>query len=55
MPERIVSHSKYGCGVVKQSRYKDFELLVQFQDGLTRWIRFDELAGAVIKLLNPDA
>ena len=47
MPERIVSHSKYGCGVVKQSRYKDFELLVQFQDGLTRWIRFDELAEAV--------
>ncbi len=43
MSERIVSHSKYGCGVVKQSRYKDFELLVQFKDGLSRWIRFDEL------------
>ncbi len=43
MPERIVSHSKYGRGVVKQSRYKDFELLVQFKDGLSRWIRFDEL------------
>lgn len=43
MPERIVNHSKYGHGIVKQSRYKDFELLVQFQDGLTRWVRFDEL------------
>ncbi|BBO18321.1 conserved hypothetical protein [Candidatus Brocadia pituitae] len=43
MSERIVNHFKYGHGVVKQSRYKDFELLVQFQDGLTRWIRFDEL------------
>ncbi len=43
MSERIVNHSKYGHGVVKQSRYKDFELLVQFQDGLTRWVRFDEL------------
>lgn len=43
MPERIVNHSKYGHGVVKQSRYKDFELLVQFRDGLTRWVRFDEL------------
>ncbi|MEP9410648.1 MAG: DUF2791 family P-loop domain-containing protein [Candidatus Brocadia sp.] len=46
MPERIVNHSKYGHGVVKQSRYKDFELLVQFRDGLTRWVRFDELEQA---------
>jgi len=43
MPEREVYHSKYGRGVVKQSRYKGFELQVTFEDGLTRWVRLDEL------------
>jgi Cdc6-like AAA superfamily ATPase len=43
MSERIVSHPKYGRGVVKQSRYKGFELYVKFQDGMTRWVRIDEV------------
>lgn len=43
MSERIVNHPKYGRGEVKQSRYKGFELYVQFQDGLTRWVRLDEV------------
>jgi hypothetical protein len=43
MTERIVNHPKYGRGVVKQSRYKGFELYVKFQDGMTRWVRIDEV------------
>jgi len=39
----MVKHPKYGLGVVKQSRYKGLELRVEFQDGLTRWVRFDEV------------
>ena len=43
MPEHEVHHPKYGRGVVKLTRHKGFELLVTFEDGLTRWVRIDEL------------
>jgi len=43
MSEREVHHPKYGRGVVKQTRHKGFELRVDFEDGLTRWVRLDEL------------
>lgn len=42
MPERVVNHPKYGRGVVLQSRYKGFELLVKFDNGIKRWVRIDE-------------
>jgi len=40
----IVIHPRYGRGVVKQTRHKDFKLLVAFDDGIPRWVRMDELA-----------
>ena len=43
MPERKVSHPRYGRGIVKQTRYKGFELLVAFENGLRRWVRLDEV------------
>ncbi len=49
MDGRIVLHSKYGQGVVKNSRHKGFELQVTFEDGLTRWVRSDELIEKRIK------
>ena len=42
-------HSKYGQGVVKNSRHKGFELQVTFEDGLIRWVRSDELTEKRIK------
>lgn len=38
-----VKHSKFGYGEIIQIRNKGFELQVKFEDGLTRWIRYDEL------------
>lgn len=43
MSERIVNHPRHGRGIVKQSRHKGFELYVQFQNGLTQWVRLDEI------------
>ena len=43
MPEHEVHHPQYGRGVVKLTLHKGFELLVAFEDGLTRWVRIDEL------------
>lgn len=44
MKADTVSHPKYGRGAVRASRLKGFELHVAFDDGLTRWVRLDELA-----------
>jgi len=43
MLEHEVHHPQYGRGIVKQTRHKGFEILVAFEDGLTRWVRLDEL------------
>ena len=43
MPEGVVRHPRYGRGVTRRSRHKGFELHVAFDDGLTRWVRLDEL------------
>ena len=40
---RKVNHPKYGDGVVKRTRHKGFELQVEFESGLTLWIRQDKL------------
>jgi hypothetical protein len=45
MAEREVSHPRYGRGAVKRTRYGGFELEVVFQDGITRWVRIDEVTG----------
>ncbi|MDI3476697.1 MAG: hypothetical protein PWQ59_222 [Thermoanaerobacterium sp.] len=39
----IVFHPKYGHGIVKQTRYKGFEVYVEFEIGLKKWVRGDEL------------
>jgi hypothetical protein len=38
-----VDHPKYGHGIVKQSRNKGFEFLVDFEDGRSRWVRRDQI------------
>jgi len=53
MPERGVHHSRYGRGIVKRTRHKGFELEVAFEDGVTRWVRLDELTEIGIKFPNP--
>lgn len=42
MSERVVNHPKYGRGVVQESRYRGFELRVEFDDGVTRWVRLED-------------
>lgn len=43
MTERVVKHSRYGPGVVQKTRFRGYELCARFADGLTRWVRFDEV------------
>ena len=38
-----VKHFAYGIGHVKQTRFGGFEMSVEFEDGILRWIRQDEL------------
>ena len=40
---RSVKHTLYGIGEVRETRFGGFELSVQFEDGILRWIRQDEL------------
>jgi len=39
----IVEHKVYGNGVVKNKRFGGFELCVQFQDGILRWVREEDV------------
>lgn len=56
MSERAVFHLRYGRGVVKGARHKGFEVQVAFDDGLTRWVRSDELAETeVVRSVPPAA
>ena len=43
MSETEVVHPRFGRGVVRDSRHAGFELRVEFDDGLTRWVRRDSL------------
>jgi Cdc6-like AAA superfamily ATPase len=38
-----VRHATYGIGGVQQTRFGGFEMFVEFEDGILRWIRQDEL------------
>jgi len=38
-----VRHAVYGVGEVRETRFLGFELSVEFEDGILRWIRRDEL------------
>ncbi len=38
-----VFHPKYGHGIVRQTRYKGFEVFVEFEIGWRKWVRQDEL------------
>ena len=40
---RSVKHAAYGIGEVRETRFGGFELSVQFEDGILRWVRQDEL------------
>ena len=42
---RRVIHSSFGAGEVLVSQHGGYRLLVRFEDGSSRWIRIDELAG----------
>ena len=39
----FVKHATYGIGGVQQTRFGGFEMFVEFEDGILRWIRQDEL------------
>jgi Cdc6-like AAA superfamily ATPase len=39
-----VEHVKYGSGVVLKQRYGGFELYTEFADGISRWVRRDEVS-----------
>lgn len=43
MMGEIVAHSLHGKGTIRASRHKGLEVLVAFEDGLSRWVRSDEL------------
>lgn len=43
MNEQVVQHPIFGKGVVQKTRYRGFELDVLFHDGISRWVRCDEI------------
>lgn len=53
MLEQEGYHPRYGRGVVKRTRHKGFELEISFQDGITRWVRSDEVTSIIGKSLGP--
>jgi len=51
---KIVAHTVYGSGRLCSSRHKGLEFLVAFEDGLSRWVRSDELdREAHTDIVNP--
>jgi hypothetical protein len=38
-----IKHVNYGIGVIQKRRYGGFELLIRFENGISRWIRRDEI------------
>ena len=43
MNSKQVVHPKWGAGEIVRSRNGGFEVLVNFCDGINRWVRFDEI------------
>ncbi len=40
---QLVEHQRYGRGKVQKERFDGFELYVEFEDGISRWVRRDEI------------
>jgi len=40
---QYVEHKTYGRGRVCKERFGGFELYVEFEDGISRWVRRDEV------------
>ena len=40
---QLVEHQRYGRGRVQKKRFDGFELYVEFEDGISRWVRRDEI------------
>ena len=43
MVGKVVTHYSYGTGTVRAARHKGLELFIDFDDGLSRWVRSDEM------------
>lgn len=43
MQGRAVRHPQYGIGKVVRTRYSDLELLVEFDNGVRRWVRREQI------------
>ena len=43
MSEAAVEHERLGRGVIKKSRHKGYEVFIEFENGVSRWLRFDEI------------
>jgi len=43
MSEERVFHPQFGWGLIKRTRHGGFNLEVTFEDGITRWVRLDEV------------
>jgi len=39
----IIEHKVYGRGKIQKKRFGGFELYVEFEDGISRWVRKDEV------------
>jgi len=40
---QLVEHRIYGKGKIRKKRFGGFELYVEFEDGIERWVRRDEV------------
>ena len=40
---KLIEHRTYGKGKILKERYGGFELYVEFEDGIKRWVRRDEI------------
>jgi len=40
---QLVEHQRYGRGKAQKKRFDGFELYVEFEDGISRWVRRDEI------------
>lgn len=52
MLNNIIKHPVHGRGIVQETRYGGFELRAQFDTGLTRWVRRDQVEAQAAELPN---
>jgi hypothetical protein len=43
MIEKTVIHKQYGSGIVQRERLNGFELYILFSDGVSRWVRYNDV------------